>query len=236
MVPYGFTVSKTNRLSIIYGSPIAPARPLTREEALAGQRGRLLAGIASAVAENGYADTTIAEIAKRAGTSKRTFYEHFSDKQACYLAAYERAVEYILSQMAAAMPASSDWKELCRGAVHQYLAILSVEPEFAHAFIVEVARAGDRALDQRDTVHAQFASFIEAIHVVAQQQDVRIGPLTPTIFTSLVAAINDLVMTCVRKGRLADLPDLEDTVILLISGLFFGTGLATEAGIAAKAS
>jgi len=219
-------VSSTTRLSVIYGTGVIPARPLTREEALEGQRGRLLAGIASAVAENGYGETTIAEITKRAGTSKRTFYEHFTDKQDCYLAAYERAVEYILSQMAAAMPTSSDWQELCRGALRQYLAILSVEPEFARAFIVEVARAGDRALDQRDVVHAQFASFIEAIHAVARQQDVRIAPLPQPVFIALVAAVNELVMTHVRKGRLEHLPELEDTVALLVNAQFLGSGLA----------
>jgi len=187
-----------------------------------------MAGIASAVAEKGYVETTIADIVKRAETSRRTFYEHFSDKEQCYIAAYERAVEYILSQMAAAMPATDRWHELCRATVHQYLAILSVEPEFARAFVVEVGGAGDAALDQRDTVHAQFAGFIQAIHAVAQAQDPKIVPLPDAVFLALVAAINDLVAGYARKGRVVDLLDLENTVILVISATFLGAALAPE--------
>jgi len=193
-----------------------------------------MAGIASAVAEKGYVETTIADIVERAGTSRRTFYEHFSDKERCYIAAYQRAVEYILSQMAAAMPAADRWHELCQGTVHQYLAILSVEPEFARAFIVEVGGAGDNALDERDKVHAQFASFIQAIHTVAQSQDTRIVPLPDPLFLALVAAINDLVANYVRTGRVGDLLALEEAVILLVSATFLGAALVPATKAAQK--
>jgi len=221
-------MSTDKRLGLIYGSAAGPARPLTREEALAGQRGRLMAGIAATVAEKGYAETTIADIVKHAGTSRRRFYEHFEDKQQCYLAAYKRAVEYLLSQMAAAIPPTNDWRELCQATVHQYLAILGVEPEFARAFLVEVTRDGEAALDERDEVHQQFAGFIQAIHALARSQDARVTSIPDTVFVAIVAAINDIVVSYVRKGRVGDLLELEETVVLLVSGLFFGAGLASS--------
>lgn len=227
-------MSSKNRLELIYASAAGPARPLTRDEALAGQRGRLMAGIAAAVARKGYAETTLADIVKHAGTSRRTFYGHFEDKQQCYLAAYERAVEYLLSQMAAAIPPTNDWRELCQATIHQYLAILSVEPEFARAFLVEVTSAGEAALDKRDEVHQQFGGFIQAIHALAQTQDSRVGALPDTVFVAIVAAINDLVVGYVRKGRVGDLPELEETVILLASGLFLGAGQAISPARSAK--
>lgn len=225
-------MSTEKRLGLIYGSPAGPARPLSRAEALAGQRGRLMAGIAAAVADKGYAETTIADIVKHAGTSRRTFYEHFEDKQRCYLAAYDRAVEYLLSQMSAVIPPTNDWHELCQATVHQYLAILSVEPEFARAFLVEVTSAGEAALDQRDEVHQQFAGFIQAIHALAQSQDARVGSLPTSVFVALVGAINDLVVRHARKNRIADLLELEETLTLLVSGLFLGAESATASASA----
>jgi AcrR family transcriptional regulator len=52
---------------------------------------RLLEGMAHAVADKGYADTTIADIVREAGVSRRTFYEHFAGKAECLVALYEAA-------------------------------------------------------------------------------------------------------------------------------------------------
>ena len=73
---------------VITQLPRGPHR-LAREEVLASQRGRMLAAIAEAVAEKGYAATTVADVVGRAGVSRKTFYEHFADKEECFLAAWD---------------------------------------------------------------------------------------------------------------------------------------------------
>ncbi len=62
---------------------------LPREFVTHNQRERLIAGLAEAVAENGYSGTTIAHITRHAAVSRRTFYEHFSSKDECFVAAYD---------------------------------------------------------------------------------------------------------------------------------------------------
>src|SRR3982750_3956300 len=62
---------------------------LPREFVAHNQRERLIAGLAEAVAENGYAGTTIAHITRHAAVSRRTFYEHFNSKDECFVAAYD---------------------------------------------------------------------------------------------------------------------------------------------------
>ena len=54
-------------------------------------RPRLLEGMAHSVATRGYADTTVADIVREAGVSKRTFYECFATKADCLIALYEAA-------------------------------------------------------------------------------------------------------------------------------------------------
>ena len=64
-----------------------PRRPrgLTRDEVLASQRGRMIAAMAETVAAKGYAATTVADVVARAGVSRKTFYEHFADREECFL-------------------------------------------------------------------------------------------------------------------------------------------------------
>jgi len=215
-------VSTTSKLAAIYGSDGPAARPLSREEALAGQRGRLMAAVAAAVASRGYAATTITDIVAGAATSRRTFYAHFSDKLECYLAAYERAVEYLLSQMAASVPAEEDWLTIVRTCVRTYLRILAEEPEFGPAFLVEISAAGETALQQRDRVHDQFADFIRGLHIAARSQEPHLSELPDRAFTALVGAINELIGRTIRTRGCEALTELEDDILLVVAATFRG--------------
>src|SRR5947208_16592512 len=73
-----------------------------RDVVLASQRGRLLEAMAQCVAEQSYAATTVAQVIARAGVSRKTFYEHFPDKRACFLAAWDVGTEILLDQVLAA--------------------------------------------------------------------------------------------------------------------------------------
>ena len=50
-------------------------------------RERLLEGLADSIAQRGYRETTVADIVRNAKTSKRTFYAHFTGKDAALLRA-----------------------------------------------------------------------------------------------------------------------------------------------------
>src|SRR4051794_5075686 len=86
-----------------------PARPLprgphrlARADVMASQRGRMLDAIAQVVAEKGYGAVTVADVVERAGVSRKTFYEHFRDKESCFLAAYDAGVDVLIATMRAA--------------------------------------------------------------------------------------------------------------------------------------
>ena len=65
-----------------------PAVPL---ETANPYRSRLIEGMAHSVAAKGYADTTVADIVREAGVSKRSFYECFASKNECLIALYVSA-------------------------------------------------------------------------------------------------------------------------------------------------
>src|SRR5215218_6805837 len=77
---------------------------LARDEVMASQRGRMLDAMAQVVAEKGYGAATVADVIERAGVSRKTFYEHFRDKEACFLAAFDTGVEILLTIIGDANP------------------------------------------------------------------------------------------------------------------------------------
>lgn len=84
---------------------------LPRDYVAENQRARLLVGIVRAVARRGYNTATITDIAEGASVSRQTFYDNFQNKEQCFLAAYDRAVDDVQTAMAAAAEPLTEWPE-----------------------------------------------------------------------------------------------------------------------------
>src|SRR4051812_17760328 len=157
----------------------------------------MLDAIAQVVAEKGYGPTTVADVIERAGVSRKTFYEHFRDKEACFLAAYEAGVEVLLQTMRAAGDT--------RGRVRAYLETLAAEPAFARTFLIEVAAAGPEALRRRRLVHDAVAAFTA--------EGAPTDGVPPEAPLAAVGATQEVVTRWVEDGRIAELPQLEDAIV-----------------------
>ena len=210
---------------------------LERGVVLASQRGRMLGAMADAVAEKGYAGTTVADVVAGAGVSRKTFYEHFRDKEECFLAAFDTGVDMLLEAIMAAQPrGDGGWLELTRARVRAYLQSLSSEPAFARTFLIEVFAAGPRALERRADVLRRFAHLFRDLHVEARRQFPQLPPVPEPIYIAAVGATNELVSDFARAGRTAALPELEDTLVYLQVALFAGRDLAAGLGLEQRAA
>ena len=136
----------------------------TREIVWASQRERMLEAMADATAERGYARVAVADVIERAGVSRRTFYEHFANKEACFLDAYDAGVNRVLGVIEAeARAAAPDWLAGAAAGSRCYLEMLAANPAFARTFLVEVLAAGPEALERRSRVHERFAALLAEI-------------------------------------------------------------------------
>ena len=184
---------------------------------MASQRGRMLEGMAEAVAEKGYLATTVADVIARAGVSRKTFYEQFSDKEDCFLAAYDTGVELLLAALREAGSGEQDLLERARTRTRAYLETLAGEPAFARTFLIEVVAAGPAAQARRDAVHERFAALlreqVEAAGLPEQPDDV---------YLAAVGATDLLVSRLVARGRTAELPQLEEVVMQVQLSLLAG--------------
>jgi AcrR family transcriptional regulator len=180
----------------------------------ASQRTRLLEAIGRAVAERGYAGATIDDVVRRAGVSKATFYEHFADKQDCFLAAYQAASEELLARVREAhASASDDWLERTRAGIHAYLRWLAADPALARVYLVEVAAAGPVALERREALRDRYAELV---------RERRGSDLPFEIFHAVVAAVDDLVVRHIREHGAEKLPELEPVLVHLHTALLDG--------------
>jgi AcrR family transcriptional regulator len=178
---------------------------LDRSLVAASQRTRLLEAVGRTVAHKGYAAATIEDIVRDAGVSKKTFYDHFSDKLDCFLAAYEAASDELLAHVRAAQDADSDWLARTRAGIHAYLRWLAAEPALARVFLIEIAAAGPEALELRERMRDRYADRMRELQTA--------GDVPDEIFHAVVAGADDLVVRRLREG--GDLLELEPALLYL---------------------
>ncbi len=133
---------------------------MSREHVAGVQRARLLRAMADAMAEQGYARTSVADVLSRAGISRETFYQQFSSKEDCFIAAYEAAAEMILAATREDAFSTGRPLERFERAVGGYLDALAADPAFARLFMVEVYAAGERVLETRDRIQERFVELV----------------------------------------------------------------------------
>jgi AcrR family transcriptional regulator len=126
---------------------------LSRAFVAENQRERLLNAVVEAVAEHGYNETTIGRIVEAAKISRRTFYEYFSDKEECFLAAYAMIDAHVRGTVLASSDEAEPWPERVRERLSILLNVLSHDPDVARFYLVEpLAAGGELAVRYRDAM------------------------------------------------------------------------------------
>jgi AcrR family transcriptional regulator len=125
------------------------------------QRQRLLAAMAIVAGERGAANASVAHVVSRAGVSRRTFYELFEDREACFLAAFDQAVAHAAETVLPAYEGHARWRERVRAGLAALLQFLDAEPGMARLVVVEALGAGPRALEHRARVLAALIAAVD---------------------------------------------------------------------------
>ncbi len=133
---------------------------LPREQVVGSQRARLMRAMAEATAENGYVQTSVADVLRRARVSRETFYQQFSSKQDCFIAAYEQAASAVLAMLERESAFGEAPLERFSRGIELYLQTLAAEPAFARLFMVEVYAAGDEVLARRAQIQERFEQLM----------------------------------------------------------------------------
>jgi AcrR family transcriptional regulator/DNA-binding MarR family transcriptional regulator len=125
------------------------------------QRGRLLSATFTIVGERGYEGVTARSVSERAGVSNRTFYECFSDREDCFLAAFNHAIDGLELGVRMGWASELGWTARVRAALAALLVTLDREPAVRRLVFVEALAAGPRVLARRARVLESLAAVVD---------------------------------------------------------------------------
>ncbi len=125
------------------------------------QRARMLTAMMQEISERGAANVSVAHVVGRSGVSRRTFYEIFEDREDCFLAAFDDALEHVAAVVVAAYEEPGSWRARIRAALIALLECLDYDPASGRLLIVESLAAGPRALERRQRVLARIVPVIQ---------------------------------------------------------------------------
>lgn len=173
----------------------------SREQVAHNQRERLIAGLATAVAEHGYQAVTITHITKQAQVSRRVFYANFESKEECFLAAFEVVVGHIRELAVEAVASISDWPHQAIASARAVLGFFASDPDLARLCLVEAQAAGP----------AVAARFHEAVHEAVPYLELGRAERDRTLpGTTEESVIGALVLLAGRKVAADEAEQLED--------------------------
>lgn len=179
---------------------------LPREFVTHNQRERLIAGLAEAVAENGYSGTTIAHITSHAAVSRRTFYEHFSSKDECFVAAYDTVMSELRERVAEGFEGADDWPHAVRSGIAAMLGFLAAEPNLARLCMVEALVAGPVVVERYDAAIQSFVPYFQGGRE-GRPPEV-LARLSPTTEEALVGGMMSLISRRIIAGKTEQLEEL----------------------------
>jgi AcrR family transcriptional regulator len=168
--------STTARDAMVRSGGDGAVRELGRERVTEIQRARLLGAMIDVCAEHGVAEVTVAHVVERAGVSRRTFYEIYSDREECFLEAFDEGVARASRYVLDGYDETARWIDRMRGALTALLAFLDAERATGRLLIVESLAAGDSALSRRRAAIELMIAFVDEANA-----EPKAGKQTPSL-------------------------------------------------------
>lgn len=192
----------------------------------------MLAAVVEVVSHVGYSSMTVSDVITQAGVSRRTFYEHFSNKEDVFLAAYDHVVDLVLADVSAAYEQGETWIDRVRLGLEAFVSRLAQQPALAHVCVVEVLAAGPRALARRSSAMDRFRRFMTPGY-----DETPAAAGAPSVAAdAVIGGIYEVIYSHVLRGDTARLPALAPDLLHGMLVPFVGFEDADRASRAAARS
>lgn len=190
------------------------------------QRERLLAAALRATAELGYREMSVQDVLDRSGVSRPTFYEHFENKEACFLTALDAAGGRLRRRIASATGAADgNWRDRLRAALEELLRFTADEPDAAATLVVETRAACPAALLRRDELLDHFASCLDDQIRADFPRDSMPSPIASA---GVVGGIEALLYSRLNREEVESLEELLPSLMYFAVLPFEGPQVASE--------
>jgi AcrR family transcriptional regulator len=179
---------------------LEPARDVAGPPA---HRDRLIEAMATSIAERGYRETTVADVVRIARTSRRNFYEHFDDREACFLALFEQANDATMRAIAEAVDPGVPLEGQVDAALGAYLENVTSRPKLYQSFVRELPALGQAGSDRQLAVIERFAEMLVGLVESGRSAQPELGarPLSMDMAVIIVGGLRELMVIALQQGR-----------------------------------
>lgn len=184
------------------------------------QKERLIRAMADCTAQRGYQSTTIADVVKVAQTSRSAFYEHFADKEECFLEAYGQMTRAFIGASREAAAQTPDWQGKLDAGIATYFRWMAERPEVAASTIVEVHKVGPRGLEARYRALRDWMRSLQGVAVLARRAGADIPELDEVAVAAIIVTAEAYVHDYARRGMVERVEEVTPRVQALARTLF----------------
>ena len=188
-----------------------------------GHRERLIAAMAESIKEKGYRDTTVADVVRIARTSRRNFYEHFDDREACFLALFDATNAVMMEQIAAAVDPEASLNAQVDAAVDAYIDNVCEQPALYASFVRELPGLGQAGAERGLVMLERFAALLVTLvdSARAAQPELEVRPLTMDTAIIIVGGLRELAVISLQRDR--DVRELRASAGATVKAILAGT-------------
>ena len=201
---------------------------LSREFITQHQRARIIAALAEETAAKGYRAVTVADIVRRAGIARNTFYDNFSSKEDCFLAAQDYAVQEALRRVVEAAGKVESWPARVRAGLASFLASVAAEPALARTCFVEALSAGPAAVERYEQSLQEFIPLFKIGRKVSPHGEELPETLEETITGGVFWVIYQRIIAGETERIETILPELLELVLTPYVGAETAKRMAAE--------
>jgi AcrR family transcriptional regulator len=182
---------------------LRPGRRLPPEEVARNQCERLFAALVAVVAEKGYEGTRVEDLLELSGVSRSAFYEHFSDKEECLLAAIEAFVGPTVGGIFDEVGPPPD-EARARAAFDAFIQLIVEQAAAARMCLVETYAAGPRAVAEIDRATDRVQAFLSStLDGLPERQG-----MPPEIVRAMIGGLRKVIHTRLYRREEDELLEL----------------------------
>lgn len=204
--------------------PLPGRQRLPREFIAQHQRARIFTALAEEASRQGYRAVTVADIVKRAGIARNTFYDNFGSKEECFLAAQEFAMSAALERVVTAAGSLEDWPHRVRAGLAAFLDYVTEEPALARTCMVEALSAGPAAVKHYEESQQAFVSLFRLGRDVSPHG----GDLPETLEEAIIGGVFWILYQRLTTSRVESISELLPELVEFALGPYLGAEGAHE--------
>lgn len=178
---------------------------------------RLLDGLAAAIEERGYRETTVADVVRHAKTSKRTFYDQFASKDDCLLELLDKENARMIADIKAAVDPQAPWHDQIARAIDSYVNTVTSRPAIWLVWIREFPALGDRARPVQRRGMERLTDMLLDITGNPGFQRADFPPVTRPLALILLGGLRELTAYTMEDG--ADVCGITETAVAACAAL-----------------